>query len=347
MFPENLLTDPGFRTIELQGNARQDQLFLMSLNALPANYLPHLMMRLTRSLAVGLKEQSKKHDFWITTFILLAVWFALWPLTTWIAEAAQNEGRLKNTILVLSFASYLLITHQTIQLKNVFRLNNSVSFPLIVSASCLCIAYLGYLLPVLRLAIIPAYCACFLATLRFIFGSNVQRLTRSVSITIGIFLLTAMLVPRLNWPLRGLAGSWSQQLLEWMGRGTELGVVSGGGQMPMLIMLVEGQPFHVASECNGAGLIMTCLLVSLLLAIYQKLSIPDLFLNMIGGLFIGFLFNIVRIVIIILLAPSLMDHYHLMHEIIGGLTYWAALIILWILLNGPFNRSTKITTPTS
>jgi exosortase/archaeosortase family protein len=47
------------------------------------------------------------------------------------------------------------------------------------------------------------------------------------------------------------------------------------------------------------------------------------------------MFNIVRIVIIVLLAPSMMEHYNLMHEIIGGATYWACLILIWLALNGP------------
>ena len=61
----------------------------------------------------------------------------------------------------------------------------------------------------------------------------------------------------------------------------------------------------------------------------------DLGLNLLAGVIIGFMFNIVRIVIIVLLAPSMMEHYHLMHEIIGGITYWACLILVWLALNGP------------
>ena len=47
------------------------------------------------------------------------------------------------------------------------------------------------------------------------------------------------------------------------------------------------------------------------------------------------MFIIIRIVIIVLLEPSMMENYHLMHEIIGGITYWACLILVWLALNGP------------
>jgi len=30
-----------------------------------------------------------------------------------------------------------------------------------------------------------------------------------------------------------------------------------------------------------------------------------------------------------------MDHYMLMHEIVGSITYWGSLVLIWILLNGP------------
>ena len=103
----------------------------------------------------------------------------------------------------------------------------------------------------------------------------------------------------------------------------------------MLILLVNEQPFHVASECNGFGVILTSLLLSLLLAIHRGSSLSSTSLNLLSGAMIGFVFNIIRIVVIVLFAPLLMEHYHLMHEIVGGITYWSSLVIIWILLKGP------------
>jgi exosortase/archaeosortase family protein len=124
-------------------------------------------------------------------------------------------------------------------------------------------------------------------------------------------------------------------VLNLFGQSTQLGLVGQEAGPPMLILMVNEHPFHVASECNGFGVIMTSLLLALLLAIYRRLNVFDLGLNILAGVIIGFIFNILRIVIIVLLAPSMMEHYDLMHEIVGGLTYWACLVLVWVSLNGP------------
>ena len=139
----------------------------------------------------------------------------------------------------------------------------------------------------------------------------------------------------LDWPLRSMAGKWSAYVLELIGQSAELGLFGQASEPPMLVLVVNEQPFNVASECNGFGVIITSLLLALLLAIHRRLNIFDLGLNLLAGAIIGFMFNIVRIVIIVLLAPSMMERYHLMHEIVGGFTYWACLISVWIALNGP------------
>jgi exosortase/archaeosortase family protein len=185
------------------------------------------------------------------------------------------------------------------------------------------------------LLIIPAYCCALAAGVRFVFGEGTRRLTRTVAGTLCVFLLLSLFMEPLDWPLRSLAGQWSEFVLGLFGQSTELGLVGQEAGPPMLILMVNDYPFHVASECNGFGVILTSLLLALLLAIYRRLNVFDLCLNVLAGIIIGFIFNILRIVIIVLLAPSLTEHYHLMHEIVGGITYWACLVLVWVTLNGP------------
>lgn len=139
----------------------------------------------------------------------------------------------------------------------------------------------------------------------------------------------------LDWPLRSIAGKWSSTLLQLFGKTTELDILRGEENIPLLILFVNEHPFHVASECNGFGVILTSILIGYMLAIYKKLSSLDTTLNLLAGATFGFAFNILRIVIIVLLAPNMMDHYMLMHEIVGTITYWGCLISLWLFLKGP------------
>jgi exosortase/archaeosortase family protein len=75
-----------------------------------------------------------------------------------------------------------------------------------------------------------------------------------------------------------------------------------------------------------------------LLTIYRRAGAIDACLSILAGITLGFIFNTLRILIIVLLAPSMMEHYHLMHETVGTLTYWSCLILTWILLKGPTRR---------
>jgi exosortase/archaeosortase family protein len=144
----------------------------------------------------------------------------------------------------------------------------------------------------------------------------------------------------LDWPLRGLAGQFSAETLALLGKPVQLGLIGLQEGPPKLILLVDKHPFHVASECNGFGVILTSLMLSLLLAIYRHRGPIGIFINLSIGLALGFFLNVLRIVIIVLLAPYLMDHYMLMHEVVGTITYWGSLLLIWIALKGPTKPET-------
>jgi exosortase/archaeosortase family protein len=235
-------------------------------------------------------------------------------------------------------ASVMLVRFGGVTITRPLELNAPAGRALFAAYGILLLSYLAPFVTyssLVRLLMIPAYCCVLAAAVRFTFGEDTRQLTRTVAGTLCAFLLLSTFMAALDWPLRSMAGKWSAYALELIGQSPELRLFGQEGEPPMLILMVKEYPFHVASECNGFGVILTSLLIALLLAIHRRLNIFDLGLNLLVGVIIGFIFNILRIVIIVLLAPSLMEHYHLMHEIIGGLTYWACLILLWISLNGP------------
>jgi exosortase/archaeosortase family protein len=295
-------------------------------------------MPIRRQLATSFSEKCRQADFWLHCALFGLLGLALWPLTMWFAQTANDQSRILHALIVLAMASVMLVRFGGVTVERPLELNPAAKRALIAAYIML---MLNYLAPFVTssgwagLLIIPAYCCALAAAVRFVFGEGTRRLTRTVAGTLCAFLLLSIFMAPLDWPLRSLAGQWSGYVLNLFGQSTQLGLVGQEAGPPMLILMVNEHPFHVASECNGFGVIMTSLLLALLLAIYRRLNVFDLGLNILAGVIIGFIFNILRIVIIVLLAPSMMEHYDLMHEIVGGLTYWACLVLVWVSLNGP------------
>ena len=295
-------------------------------------------MPIRRQLAVSFTEKCRQIDFWLHCVLFGLLGLALWPLTIWFAQTAHEQSRILHALIVLAMASLMLVRFGGVTVTRPLELNASARRALLAAYVILLLTYLAPFVThsnLTGLLVIPAYCCALAAAVRFTFGEDTHQLTRTVAGTLCAFLLLSTFMAPLDWPLRSMAGKWSAYVLELIGQSTALGLFGQAGEPPILVLIVNEQPFHVASECNGFGVIITSLLLALLLAIHRRLNIFDLGLNLLAGVIIGFIFNIVRIVIIVLLAPSMMERYHLMHEIIGGVTYWACLILVWLALNGP------------
>lgn len=298
-------------------------------------------MQLRRQLANSLKEKVRLPDFWLNCGVFALLGLIFFPVTLWFTSSAQDQSRLFHALIVLGLATVMLVRYGGVEIKDTLNLNPSARRALIASFVLLLAQFVGARVApeswrgLISLLVIPAYCCGLAAFVRFVFGEGTRMITRATAGTFCAFLLLSIFMQPLDWPLRGLAGEWSASALEWIGKSVELGLVGAEGSAPKLILLVEEHPFHVASECNGFGVILTSLLIGLLLALHRRLGIFDTALNMVAGLIIGFIFNILRIVVIVLLAPYMMDHYTLMHEIVGSITYWGCLILIWVLLNGP------------
>ena len=298
-------------------------------------------MKLRRQLAHSLKEKVRLPDFWLNCGVFALLGFIFFPITLWFTSGAQEQSRLLHALIVLGLATVMLVRYGGVAIEETFHLNPSARRALIACFVILIAQFMGSRFApepwrgLVSLLVIPAYCCGLAALVRFVFGEGTRRITRTTAGTFCVFLLLSIFMQPLDWPLRGLAGKWSASALEWIGKGVELGLVGAEGSAPKLILLVEEHPFHVASECNGFGVILTSLLIGLLLALHRRLGVLDTALNMVAGLMIGFVFNILRIVIIVLLAPYMMNQYMLMHEIVGSITYWGCLILVWVILNGP------------
>lgn len=295
-------------------------------------------MPICRELAASFRLKRRQADFWLNSILFVLLGAALWPLTVWFAQTTEDQSRILHALAVLTMATVLLVRFGETRVENTLELNRPARRALYAAYALLLLSYAGKHLeaaPWLGLLIIPAYCCALAAGARFVFGEATERLTRTVAVTLGVFLLISLWMVPLDWPLRALAGQWSEAILTGIGQNAALGLYTPSGEPPMLILMVNEHPFHVASECNGFGVILTSLLLALLLSVHRRISLLGMGRNLVLGLVLGFLFNILRIVVIVLLAPALMEHYDLMHEIVGGIAYWACLVVIWLALKGP------------
>lgn len=257
------------------------------------------------------------------------------PVLAWLARHTAAHEQLLHAFMVYLFTGFLLVMQGRIALRPEWDFSTRSQNLLLAGYATLLLAILIGI-PVLTLL---ALIVCLAALLLWIFGQQQQRLVLSTTIAFGAFLVLAIYLPVLDWPLRSIAGKWSGYLLSLMGSDAELGLYRGSNE-PMLILVHAGRPFHVAAECNGFGLLTSSLLMATIIVLYRTISWLDRGLLLISALFIGFVFNALRIVVIVLLAPRLPDEaYMIMHEAVGLTATYGGLAVLYFLLMPANNKS--------
>jgi exosortase/archaeosortase family protein len=267
-------------------------------------------------------------DRWVLLLVFGSSALIFLPLSVWLVEYTLSHDQLLHAFLVLGFTGALLIIHRRLSLKPVWVFGRLSQNLLIVAYVLLFAAWFSHNPFVFLLA----YCIAITSVLIFVFGESKARVVGSIMAAFTLFVGLALLLPVFDWPMRALAGEWAAVSLPWIGLHTELGLYRGGAE-PMLILIANGKPFHVAAECNGFGLFSSSLLMALILMLYRRGSWLSKAPWMVVAAFMGLVFNYLRIVVIILLAPIVgSGNYMLMHEIVGTLATYGCLGLLWFLL---------------
>jgi exosortase/archaeosortase family protein len=300
-------------------------------------------MSLRQQLAQSFQEKYKQGDFWLNLLLFASLALIFWPYTAWLIESAHAHERIFNALIILAFAVFALAYFNRIEVKDPLSLNPSARNTLILAYLCLLTAFLLNRLtePALirnlafTITSIVAYCSAITAFALYLFSSGLRRICYTACGTFSTFITLSTFMGALDWPLRSFAGIWSGKILNLLGKSVELGITESAQIAPRLILLVDQKPFHVASECNGFGVILTSLLICLMLALYQRIHWTRMCIQLLLALLIGFSFNILRIVIIVVLAPHMMPYYDPMHEVVGFVTFWACLLWIWVLMGGP------------
>lgn len=257
----------------------------------------------------------------------------------WLPPPLREAEQLANTAILLGLLAFYLVFDFRPRLADPSARNRK---PWAWAAAGTILAGGALLAPEGLARTIPVLggLACFLrATGGALLDRSSDRLLDSLFVAFALFGALLVALPFLDMPLRILAGKWSAHIFEWFRQETELGFVVREG-VPMLLLVVNGRPFHVAAECNGFGLLGTCLILTVAFVAYRRVPWLDAILLLVAAAFLAVVGNLLRIFVIVLLAPHVGDHYFVMHEIVGTIVFYAFLALQWWLTVG-FGRSPR------
>ncbi|MGE9295413.1 MAG: exosortase/archaeosortase family protein [Puniceicoccales bacterium] len=255
-----------------------------------------------------------------------------YPLAQWLFRTTEANDQLFHALIVLAAAGVFLLFEKRRRLHLVLA-HDRQSVALLALSFLLATA--SMFLPAQddtagafahNALLLTGFGLALASLVRFTLGPVAAKAARGFIVAFTVFMLLALALPLVDWPMRALAGRGSLEFLRFIGQGAQLELVQT--PQPALILAVEGRPFHVAAECNGFGLLTSSILLTVLLAIYRRLKALDFCLVLGLALFTAFIGNTLRILVIVLLAPHI-DNYMLMHEIVGLIFFYGALAFLW------------------
>jgi exosortase/archaeosortase family protein len=246
-----------------------------------------------------------------------------WPAARWLGSEAFAKEQLKQASLVLLFAGGWIVYEQRQALRPHFLLTNT-SLGWLIGSYALAGAALLLRHPVLFLAGLVLAVG---GLVHYVFGGQAFRRTRPLLLAFGLLIICVLLFPVLDWPLRQMAGVQSAQFLKWLGLAPQLLVAP---ETPVrLLLILNGQTFLVATECNGFGLITSSVLLGLIRMLYLRVRWPAFVVLLPIAAAVAFVFNFLRISAIVILAPRFPAHYHVLHETAGLIALYSGLGLVW------------------
>ncbi|MGB0372472.1 MAG: exosortase/archaeosortase family protein [Opitutales bacterium] len=254
---------------------------------------------------------------------------AFMPLLQWLVDYTSSNTQLLHAFIILAFAGAMLIYERNERIQFAPGYNKQVFWGFLISYGFISIAFFAKL----SLLYLPALVGAIYGWCHYLFGVRYNRVVTALLVAFSLFLGLLILFPTMDWPLRMLAGQISHIIFSQLGGETHLFLMKENVAQaePLLIVTMGGRPFEVAPECNGFGMLSASTLLSVLLSVYYRLGIGRSTLLVLISLLSSFAMNLIRILIIVYLAPWVGDHYYTMHEIIGITAFWMALIGIWMI----------------
>lgn len=269
----------------------------------------------------------RKPDFpWIALLMITSVAIFA-PVGTWATRFALASDQILNTVILIFFAAIALLLNHRGKLTARWEIDR---FGIYLYGLAMALVAVTTILPN-PFTITIALAIALAGLVRMICGAEAFPVHAPWLAAFTGMLILLVIFPLVDWPLRHMAGSTAHFLLGVLGWETRLGLVRG--EDFMLLLQANEQIFHVAPECNGFSIITTSTLLALIL-IWPRKSPPwygKITWLLAAGL-LGFIFNQVRILGIIYLAPHFPDHYNVIHETVGLLALFITLALIWLVL---------------
>lgn len=261
----------------------------------------------------------------LAVFLILSTIGAFWPVGRWMVQEVTASQQIRQSFVLLAAAVGLIAWQHAREWRLSLEVGNRAL--LLLGGAYLCVATAWW--TDISLFVLPAFALGLAGCLHVIVGEAAWRFIKPLIIGFVACLVIILLFPLLDWPLRQMAGVNAARTLKEIGFAPQLRVIVEPA--PKLLLLTGRNVFEVATECNGFGLITSGAVLALLAGGIVGRRALSLALLVPVAVVVGFGFNLLRILIICLLAPSFPNHYHALHETAGILILWSGLgLIGWL-----------------
>lgn len=270
-------------------------------------------------------DAGRRENLFILFTILAVTVIAYAPMVDGILRLSARTTQAVNAfvLVAVAFADALM----TVFRRHVFRVEINHHGLVLFTLSCvaLAIAALSWLWPLAILAL----CLNIVALLSFCFGREGARVFYPAISGLGIGVGLLLFMPRLDTALRMLAAKASAWALAEAGFRAEVAVREVPFRVVMLVERGAAGVYDVATECNGFGILLSCVVITVILGLRRRAS-PGMFLGLLGmALATGLLFNILRIVVIVVASVRTELEYDTIHEGLGSVVYLLALALVY------------------
>jgi len=267
---------------------------------------------------------TRRQDFTLASGLLVLTAVIFWPAIRWLTSQTFAHEQLKQSFFIIVLAGGWIAWEKRATLHFGFQFSNGALGWLFASY----VLAAGAVFLQHPLFILAGLVAALGGIVNFVFGGRAFRRTLPLLGVFALLILFVLLFPVLDWPLRQMAGVEAARFLKMLGLASQLTVAIGS---PIRLMLTSnGQSFLVATECNGFGLITSSLLLGTILLLYRQAPWWRYPFLLPLCIVVAFVFNFLRIAMIVLLAPHLPGHYHIMHETIGLIALYSGLGLVWL-----------------